>query len=79
MLICELRIIFDFFAEYSPLPSSQIQQCIKLGSDGSTWFFQAKLGNNMLESGFIPSYEELEYHFTASQSKFLRRRKDIWL
>ena len=70
---------FDFFAEYSPLPSAQIQQCIKLGSDGSTWIFKAKLGDIELESGFIPSYEELENYFTASQSKFLRGRKEIWL
>ena len=70
---------FDFFAEYSPLPSAQIQQRIKLLSDGSTWIFQAKFGNNVIGSGFIPSYEELENYFTPSQSKFLRRRKDIWL
>ena len=70
---------FGFFAEYSPLPSAQIHQCIKLGSDGSTWIFKAKLGDNELESGFIPSYEELENYFTASQSKFLRGRKEIWL
>ena len=70
---------FDLFAEYSPLPSAQIQQRIKLLSDGSTWIFQAKFGNNVMGSGFIPSYEELENYFTPSQSKFLRGRKEIWL
>ena len=75
----ELRIVLIFFAEYSPLPSAQIQQCIRLGSDGSTWIFQAKLGDNVLESGFIPSYEELENYFTTCPSKFLRYRKEIWL
>ena len=70
---------FDFFAEYSPLPSAQIQQRIKLLSDGSYWIFQAKFENNVIVSGFIPSYEELENYFKPSQSKFLRGRKEIWL
>ena len=79
MRVEPLRVLLIFFSEYSPLPSSQIQQCIKLGRDGSTWIFQAKLGDNELESGFIPSYAELENYFTTSPSKILRDRKEIWL